>query len=239
MVVLQLLCACSIILCFCLLLFSHCFCHCRLVLFHPAVCLFYLCLSSVKEGTDSWACLVFFCLFFFFFFLLHAFSTTVFILFLHAFLAMFVISFGLVFLSFTQFLLLTFSIVPCFFSSCFFILVFTSILLYKRIWAFMDLYQSKGSCTQFAIIYQSHSIEDLYSTANMYSTVDLYSATDHFPLHFFLSPGISVGFCFFSVFFGLFLLFGLFGGPLGFAFYWAFFLMGFWVRIYKNEHQQI
>ena len=177
--------------------------------------------------------------FFFFFFLLHAFSTTVFILFLHTFLAMFVISFGLVFLSLTQFLLLTFSIVPCFFSLCFFILVFTSILLYKRIWAFMDLYQSKGSCTQFAIIYQSHSIKDLYSTANMYSTVDLYSAADHFPLHFFLSPSISVGFCFFSVFFGLFLLFGLFGGPLGFAFYWAFFLMGFWVRIYKNEHQQI
>ena len=171
--------------------------------------------------------------FFFFFFLLHAFSTTVFILFLHTFLAMFVISFGLVFLSLTQFLLLTFSIVPCFFSSCFFILVFTSILLYKRIWAFMDLYQSKGSCTQFAIIYQGHSIEDLYST------VDLYSAADHFPLHFFLSPSISVGFCFFSIFFGLFLLFGLFGGPLGFAFYWAFFLMGFWVRIYKNEHQQI
>ena len=67
MVVLQLLCACSIILCFCLLLFSHCFCRCSLVLFHPAMCLFYLCLSSVEEGTDSWACLVFFCLFFFFF----------------------------------------------------------------------------------------------------------------------------------------------------------------------------
>ena len=148
---------------------------------------------------------VFFFFFFkiFSFFLLHAFSTAVFVLFLQVFLAMFVISFGLVSLSFTQFLLLTFSIVPCFFSSCFFILVFTSILLYKRIWAFMDLYQSKGSWTQFSIICQSHSFKDLYSTTNMYSTVDLYFTTYHFPLHFFLSPGISVGFCFFSVFFFL------------------------------------
>ena len=84
--------------------------------------------------------LSFFFFFFFFsnfvFFLLHAFSIVVFVLF-HAFLTMFVISFGLIFLSFTQFLLLTLSTVLCFFSSCFFILVFTSILLYKRIWAFM------------------------------------------------------------------------------------------------------
>ena len=233
--VLQLLCACSIILCFCLLLFPHCFCHCRLVLFHPAVCLFYLCLSSVEEGIDSWACLVFFCLFFLFFkifsfFLLHAFSTAVFVLFLQVFLAMFVISFGLVSLSFTQFLLLTFSIVPCFFSSCFFILVFTSILLYKRIWAFMDLYQSKGSWTQFSIICQSHSFKDLYSTTNMYSTVDLYFATYHFPLHFFLSPGISVGFCFFSVFFfWAFLALWSFWWAFGICFLLGFFLMGFWV----------
>ena len=236
--VLQLLCACSIILCFCLLLFSHCFCRCRLVLFHPAVCLFYLCLSSVKEGTDSWACLVFFCLFFcflspsrIFYYCLYLISSRVSCYVCHF------LWFGFSFLH----------AVPAadiFYCSLFFFIVFLHISfhfypLYKRIWAFMDLYQSNGSCTQFAIIYQSHSIEDLYSTANMYSTVDLYSATDHFPLHFFLSPGISVGFCFFSVFFGLFLLFGLFGGPLGFAFYWAFFLMGFWVRIYKNEHQQI
>ena len=47
------------------------------------------------------------------------------------------ISFDLAFLSFTQFLLLTLFVVPCFFSPCFFILVFTPILLYKRIWAFV------------------------------------------------------------------------------------------------------
>ena len=46
------------------------------------------------------------------------------------------ISFDLAFLSFMQFLLLTLFVVPCFFSPCFFILVFTPILLYKRIWAF-------------------------------------------------------------------------------------------------------
>ena len=57
------------------------------------------------------------------------------VLFLHVFLV-FIISFNLAFLSFTQFLLLTLPAVPCFFSSCFFILVFTLILLYKRIWAF-------------------------------------------------------------------------------------------------------
>ena len=48
----------------------------------------------------------------------------------------FVISFSLAFLSFTQFLLLTLPVVPCFFSSCIFILVFTPIILYKRILAF-------------------------------------------------------------------------------------------------------
>ena len=49
----------------------------------------------------------------------------------------FVFSFGLAFLSFIWFLLLTLLTVPCFFSSCFFISIFTPILLYKRIWAFV------------------------------------------------------------------------------------------------------
>ena len=67
------------------------------------------------------------------------------IFFLHAFPTMFVISFGLDFISFTQFLLLTLPAVPCFFSSCFFILVFTHILLYKRIWAFVGQIILTGS----------------------------------------------------------------------------------------------
>ena len=46
-------------------------------------------------------------------------------------------SFGLVLLSFTWFLLLTLPAIPCFFSSCFFILVFMPIHLYKMIWAFV------------------------------------------------------------------------------------------------------
>ena len=133
------LCACSTIFCFCLLSFPRHFCCSRLVLFHPAACLFCQCLSSMKEGIGSWACLIFFCFFFFYFvfFLIHAFSAASFVVFLHVFLAMFVISFDLTFLSFMQFFLLTFSVVPCFFSSCFFILVFTHILLYKRIWTFV------------------------------------------------------------------------------------------------------
>ena len=134
LVVLRPLCACSTIFYFCLLSFPHHF-HCsRLVLFHLAACLFYLCLSFVQKDMGFWACLVLFCLFFdFVFFLIHAFPATVFVLFLYAFLATFVISFGSTFLFFMQFLLLTLSTVPCFFSSYFFILVFTPILLYKRI----------------------------------------------------------------------------------------------------------
>ena len=57
-------------------------------------------------------------------------------------------------------------------------------------------------------------------------------------LHLFLSPSISLGFCFFSVFFGSFLLFGLLGKLFGLANYWAFFIVGFWVQICKKEHQQ-
>ena len=59
--------------------------------------------------------------------------------FLHVFLAvvalfltMFVIFFGMVFLSFTQFLLLILSTIPCFFPPCFSILGLTSILLYQK-----------------------------------------------------------------------------------------------------------
>ena len=124
LMVLRPLYACSTIFYFCLLSILHRFCCSRLVLFGPAACLFYLCLSSMEEGMGSWACPIFFCLLFdFFFFLIRAFSTTDFVLFLHASLAMFVISFGLAFLSFTQFLPLTLFVIPCFF-----ILVFTAIL---------------------------------------------------------------------------------------------------------------
>ena len=91
------------------------------------------------EGRYGLLSLPYFIFFFFdfVFFLIHAFSVAGFVVFLHVFPAIFVISFDLTFLSFTQFLLLTLSVVHCFFSSCFFILVFTHILLYKRIWTFV------------------------------------------------------------------------------------------------------
>ena len=131
LVVLRPLCACSIIFCCCLLLFPQCFYRCKLVLFHPATYLFCPCLFFVEEGMGSWASLIFFCLFSdFVSFLLHVFSASGLVLFLHTFPAMFVISFYLTFFSFTQFLLLT---IPCFFLSYFFILVFIPMLLYKRI----------------------------------------------------------------------------------------------------------
>ena len=171
----------------------------------------------------SWASLIFFCLFSdFVSFLLHVFSASGLVLFLHTFPAMFVISFYLTFFSFTQFLLLT---IPCFFLSYFFILVFIPMLLYKRI------LPSKGYQTQFALFCQNHSTEDLYSAT------DLYFVAYHFLMHFSFSPGISLRFGFFFVFFLPFLLFGLLGGPLGFALYWDFFLMSLWVQICKNEHQ--
>ena len=98
-------------------------------------------------------------------------------------------SFGLAFLSFTWFLLLTLPAVPCFFSLCFFISVFTPILLYKRIWALVGqimLTGSKGSWTQFVFVCRSHPTKALYSAADLYSAANLYSAADPFPLHFFL-----------------------------------------------------
>ena len=103
---------------------------------------------------------------------------------------LFCLSFPLVwlFLSFTWFLLLTLPAIPCFFSSCFFILVFTPIFLYERIWAFVGqiiLIGSKGSWAQFALICQSQSAEELYSTVDLYSAADLRFVVDCFPLHFF------------------------------------------------------
>ena len=98
-------------------------------------------------------------------------------------------SFGLAFLSFTWFLLLTLPAIPCFFSLCFFISVFTPILLYKSTLAFVGqiiLIGSKGSWAQFVFVYRSHSAKELYSAA------DLYSATNPFPLHFFLWTSLAL-----------------------------------------------
>lgn len=134
------------------------------------------------------------CLYFWFrFFLVHAFPTaftlSYFFTCFHAVVTLYpttyVISFGLVFLSFMQFLLLILFAIPCFFPSCFFIFCLTPILLYKRIWSFVGqiiFIESKGSWTQFALTCQSHSTKDLYSTIN------------HFPLHYSLNPNVSLGF---------------------------------------------
>ena len=104
-------------------------------------------------------------------------------------------SFGLAFLSFMQLLLLTLLDIPCFFLSCFFILVCTLIFLYKRIWAFVGqiiLTGSKGSWAQFVFICRNHSTGELYSMAKLYSTIDLYSIADRFPLHFFLWTSLAL-----------------------------------------------
>ena len=74
-------------------------------------------------------------------------------------LAMFSFVFSLILFSFsfTHFLLLTLYIFPCFFSSSFFILVFTPILLYKRIWAFAGqiVFTTKASTTVFGLLWTS------------------------------------------------------------------------------------
>ena len=73
--------------------------------------------------------------------------------------------------------------------------VWPLILLYKRIWAFVGQISftgSNGSWTEFALIFQSHSAEDLYFAAG------------HFPLNFSLSPDVSLDFYFFFVLLGLF-----------------------------------
>ena len=179
-------------------------------------------------GTSRWCsdpCVLAPLSFVFVFFYCHVVFVAGLVLFLHVFPAMFVISFGLAFLSFMQFLLLTLYIVPCFFLSRFFISIFIPILLYKRIWAFVGQIVfdgSKGYQTQFALVCQSHFVEELYFAIDLYSAANLYSTAD-----FFLSPGVSIGFYYLSIFFGPFLLFGLLGGHLCLAFYWAFFLIGF------------
>jgi len=96
---------------------------------------------------------------------------------------------------------------------------------------------SKGSWTQFVFICRSHYVEELYSTANLHSVANFYSGSDRFPLHFFFwtflalwSSWWAFGPCF-SLGFPLY-------GLLSLASYWAFFLMGFWVQICKNGHQQ-
>ena len=116
-------------------------------------------------------------------------SAACFVLFLHAFPATFVISFSLTLLSFTRFLLLTLLDVPCFFLLCFFISVFTPILLYKRIWAFVGqimLIGSKRSWAKFVFVYRNHFAKELYFVA------DLYSATNPFLLHFFLWTSLAL-----------------------------------------------
>ena len=70
---------------------------------------------------------------------------------------------------------------------------------------------SKGSWTQFALVCQSHSAEDLYFVAG------------HFPLNFSFNLDVILGFYFFFVF-RPFLLFSLLVGPLGLAF-----LLEFWI----------
>ena len=59
-------------------------------------------------------------------------SATWLYLFLHTFPTVFVISFNLAFIFFTRFLLLTLLTVPCFFSPCFFISVFTPIFFIQK-----------------------------------------------------------------------------------------------------------
>ena len=210
------LCACSTIFCFYLLLFPRCFYHCKLVLFHPTTYLFCPCLFFVEKGMGSWACLIFFCLFSnFVFFLLHVFSTAGLVLFLHTFPAMFVISFYL-----TSFFL---HAVPSANHSLFLSIISFHISFHSYPFIKKDLglcgpssvYGIKRLLTQFPLFCQSHSTKDLYFAMN------LYFVANHFPMHFSLSPAVSLGFCFFSVFFLPFLLFNLLGGPLGFALYWV------------------
>ena len=108
-------------------------------------------------------------------------SAACFVLFLHMFPATFVIFlwFGFSFLH----------VIPAidtfcrslFLSLCFFISVFTPILLHKRIWAFVGqimLTGSKGSWAQFVFVCRSHSARKLYYAADLYSAVDLHFAID-------------------------------------------------------------
>ena len=150
------MCACSIIFCFCLLLFPHYFYYSRINLFCSTTCL-YLISSCISY------CVCHFLWFGFSF--LHVIPTV-----------------DISFCSLFLFIM-------------FFILVFTHILLYKRILAFVGqimLTGLKGSWAQFALICRSYSAEELYSATDLYPAADLYSAADlHstadcFPIHFFI-----------------------------------------------------
>ena len=146
LVVLRSLCAYATIFCFCLLLFPRRFCCSKLVLFCPAACLFYTCLSSIKEGTCSWACLVFFCLFSnFVFFLIHTFpvaDTFCYSLFL--------------FIMFIHIRSHSYRFIQKDLGLC----------------GPNSVYWIKGYQTQLVLFCQSHSTKELYSTTNLYSTTD-------------------------------------------------------------------
>ena len=130
----------------------------------------------------------------------------------------FVFSMILFFYSFMCFLSLALS----YFFMCF--LLYLSFLL---VWFF---FSSRNSCCWHFVLFLVSFYHD--SAIDLYSTADLYSAADHFPMHLSQprrKSRLLFLFCFLFVFLG---------GPLGLAFYWAFLLMGFWVLIGKNEHQQ-
>ena len=156
LVVLQPLCACSTIFCFCLLSFPCCFCCIRLALFCSAAC---LCLISSCISS----CVCHFLQFGFSF--LHAIPTTdtsycslfLFIVLLH-------ISFHTYLLykriwAFVGQIMLTGS---------------------KGSWA-QFVFICRIHSTE-----ELYSTTDLYSVADLYSAVDLHFAVDCFPLHFFL-----------------------------------------------------
>ena len=71
-------------------------------------------------------------------------------------------------------------------------------------------------------------VKDLYSIAYLYSTVNLYSTANHFSFHFFLSPGVSLGFHFFFSFLWAFLAFQSFWWAFGPHVPLGFPLMSFW-----------
>ena len=111
-------------------------------------------------------------------------------------------------------------------------LVFILIFLYKRIWAFMGqimLTRSKGSWANLslsaeAILPKNCILWQICILLQICNLLQIYV------LLYIVFPCTS--------FFGPFWLFGLLGGSLGLDFYWSFFLMGFWIWIRKNRHQQ-
>ena len=146
----------------------------------------------------------------------------VFVLFLHVFPVLFVISFGLAFLSITQFLLLTLPAVHCFFSLCFFILVFTPIFLYKRIWVFVGqimLTGSKGSWAQCLYPSKPFCWRTVFCGKTIFCCRFVFYCRS--PSLAFISLDLSCSLVFLV---GLWAL----------LFHRAFLCMGFWVRIYKK-----